>query len=98
MQTGKDKFLGNVELGQGLGLAGKIVLDLEEFVFNFHSVECEGNKIVGKGINLGIEGFLCLVMEVGETRLEASNIWLEFFGDGSEGSIRRLLNQGEEIC
>lgn len=74
IQTGEDSVLDVVELGQGLCLAGQRVLDLGEVVFNFHNAACDGNEIFGEGTNLVIEVFVGFVVEVGETRIEATNL------------------------
>lgn len=97
VQTGEDSILDAVELRQSLYLVGQGVLYLGEVVFDFHNVACEGNESIGEGTNIGIEVFVVVVVEVGETRLEATNLWLEFVGDGHEGSTRFFCRLSEAI-
>lgn len=59
--------------------------NLGEVVFIFHNT-----ATIEEGLNLDIEVFVGFVVEVDQTRLQLTNLLLEFVGDGSEGSSRVL--------
>lgn len=73
------------------------MVDLLHFVFNFHNAACECNEIVEGGFNPGTVAFVGFVVDVGKTRFEESNFYLELFGEISEGSTRRLFQVVEVI-
>lgn len=65
-----------------------------DVIFNFYNASFESNEIVGEGTIICTEACVGFVVEVDNTRLQATNVLLEFFRDGSESSIRFFFQLG----